>query len=252
MNIESMDQVRRRSLTFGVVFAVLAIFTALEVAIGYLPSLPRSIKLGVLVFLAIVKVTLVLLYFMHLKFDSRIFALPFALGIVLIVPLALIVAFTMNVKPSNAEAVGLSAAGQVIEVKEVSFRIHMAQDQAQAGPVTFHIINGADDMLHEFIIIKTDMSAGELPTNMMGRVDEEAVTIIAAAEDIPPSNSRDITVNLDAGHYVLICNLPGHYLQGMRVDFTVTGTSNEPASTPESIAQPTESPTQMPGATPSP
>ena len=32
----------------------------------------------------------------------------------------------------------------------------------------------------------------------------------------------------------MICNLPGHYEQGMRVDFTVTGTSNEPPSTPES------------------
>jgi uncharacterized cupredoxin-like copper-binding protein len=95
-------------------------------------------------------------------------------------------------------------------------------------------------MLHEFIIIHTDSPASELPTDMTGRVSEDSVTIITAAEDIPPSNSRDITVNLEAGHYVLICNLPGHYMQGMRIDFTVTGTSNEPPSTPESTPQATE------------
>jgi caa(3)-type oxidase subunit IV len=247
--MQTMNREERRSLTFGVVFAVLAIFTLLEIAVGYLPNLPRSLKLAVLIFLAVVKVALVLLYFMHLKFDSRIFALPFALRIVLTIPLALIVGFTMNAKPSNAEPEGLSATGQVIDVKEVSFQIRMSQNNAQTGPVTFHIINGADDMLHEFIIIKTDAPAGDLPTDMMGRVDEDAVTIVTAAEDIPPSNSRNITVNLDAGHYVMICNLPGHYLQGMRVDLTVTGTSNEPPSTPESIPQPTDAPTQEPVAT---
>jgi caa(3)-type oxidase subunit IV len=250
MSMQTMVREERRSLIFGVVFAVLAIFTLLEIAVGYLPNLPRSIKLAVLIFLAVVKVALVLLYFMHLKFDSRLFALPFALGIVLTVPLALIVGFTMNAKPSNAEPEGLIATGQVIDVKEVSFQIRMSQNTAQAGPVTFHVINGADDMLHEFIIVKTDAPAEELPTDMMGRVDEDAVTIITAAEDIPPANSRNLTVNLDAGHYVMICNLPGHYLQGMRVDFTVTGTSNELPSTPESMPQPTGSPTQGPAMTP--
>lgn len=250
MSTQPMEREEPRSLTFGVVFVMLAIFTLLEIAMGYLPNLPGGIKLGVLIFLAVVKVALVLLYFMHLKYDSRIFALPFALGIVLAVPLALVVGFTMNVKPSNPEAVGLSAAGQVINVEEVSFQIHMSQDTARAGPITFHVVNGADDMLHEFIIIQTDASAAELPTDeMTGRVKEEAVTIIAAAEDIPPSNSRDITVNLAAGHYVMVCNLPGHYLQGMRIDFTVTGTSNQPPSTPEEPAA-TEAPTQAPTEAP--
>jgi caa(3)-type oxidase subunit IV len=231
---------QRRSFTFGVVFIVLAVFTALEIAIGYLPSLPHTIKLAVLIFLAVVKVSLVLLYFMHLRFDSKIFALPFGLGLVLIVPIALIIGFTANPEPLHEQESALSATGTVIDVSEVSFQIRMSQTTATAGPITFHIVNGADDMLHEFIIIKTDAPAEELPTNMMGRVDEEAVTIMTAAEDIPPANSRNITVNLGAGHYVMVCNLPGHYLQGMRIDFEVTGTSNEAASTPESPAQPTE------------
>jgi len=29
-------------------------------------------------------------------------------------------------------------------------------------------------------------------------------------------------VTLDAGSYVLICNLPGHYRQGMHSSFTVS------------------------------
>jgi uncharacterized cupredoxin-like copper-binding protein len=30
-----------------------------------------------------------------------------------------------------------------------------------------------------------------------------------------------VTLNLKPGHYSLVCNLPGHYMQGMRADLTV-------------------------------
>ena len=36
-------------------------------------------------------------------------------------------------------------------------------------------------------------------------------------------SSQDLKVNLAAGKYVLICNLPAHYKQGMHTAFTVTG-----------------------------
>jgi caa(3)-type oxidase subunit IV len=244
---------------YEIVFAVLLVFTILEAGTAYLAGLPATIRVGLLVFLAVVKAALVLLYFMHLRFDRRVFALPFVLGVVLIIPLLLIVNLSTNIPPAHAEAAlpqtgapeapGLGATGQVIDVTEVSYGIRMSKTTAQAGPVTFHIVNGADGMLHEFIIIQTDQPASELPTDMSGRVIEDAVTIITAAEDIPPANSRNITVNLGAGHYVMICNLPDHYQQGMRIDFTVTGTNNEPPSTPESTPQP-EQPT--PGGDQSP
>jgi caa(3)-type oxidase subunit IV len=241
-----MNQEQQRSVTFGVIFGILAIFTILEVVVAYLGTLPQGVKIAILVFLAVVKAALVLLFFMHLKFDSRIFALPFALGIVLAIPVALIMTLTMNAVPRNVEAKAVNQVGQVIDVKEVSFQITLSQYSAQAGPVTFHIVNGADDMLHEFLIFETDLKPDELPTDMSGRVQEDALTTLATAEDIPPSHSRDITVNMAAGHYVMICNLPGHYEQGMRVEFNVTGTSNQPPSTPESTAAPTEAPTQAP------
>ncbi len=237
MSTQTVEE--RTTPQYWIVFAVLAIFTALEAGTAYLPTLPLGVKVGILVFLAVVKIALVLLYFMHLKFDSRIFALPFALGVVLVIPLFLIVGLTMNQASitASAEAAAVNTTGQIIDVSEVSFNIHMSQTTAQAGPITFHVVNGADDMLHEFLVIKTDLPAGELPTTMMGRVAEEAVTIVTAAEDIPPSQSRNLSVNLAAGHYVMICNLPGHYLQGMRVDFTVVGNNVGTPSTPEAPAQ---------------
>ncbi len=61
------------------VFWVLAILTAVEIGVTYLP-LPR---IPVLVPLAIIKASLVALFYMHLKFDRRVFSAIFAMGLLM-------------------------------------------------------------------------------------------------------------------------------------------------------------------------
>ena len=78
--------------TYGIVFLVLAVFTAIEVGVSYLPG---SIKVPLLLLLAAIKAGLVLLYFMHLRSDSRVYAAFFVMGLVLIVPLFLIMTLVM-------------------------------------------------------------------------------------------------------------------------------------------------------------
>jgi uncharacterized cupredoxin-like copper-binding protein len=53
--------------------------------------------------------------------------------------------------------------------------------------------------------------------------------VVDEVEDIPSGASEELTVSLEAGNYVLICNiveevngeLEAHYQMGMRVDFEV-------------------------------
>jgi cytochrome c oxidase subunit IV len=61
------------------VFLILVLLTAVEVAVTYLP-IPR---IPVLIPLAIAKASLVALYFMHLKFDQRIFRFVFVAGVLM-------------------------------------------------------------------------------------------------------------------------------------------------------------------------
>ena len=60
----------------------LAIVTAAEVAIYYVPAL-RSALVPILLVFAVIKFAMVALYFMHLRFDSPIFKRFFVTGIVL-------------------------------------------------------------------------------------------------------------------------------------------------------------------------
>jgi len=74
-----------RGRTYVLVFGALAALTALEISVTYLP-IPR---VPVLVPLALVKAGLVALFYMHLKYDKRVFALVFLAGLLMGVGLIL-------------------------------------------------------------------------------------------------------------------------------------------------------------------
>ena len=63
----------------------LAIVTAIEVALSYTQDQLGAAFLPGLLILMAVKFFMVLLYFMHLKFDSKLFSLMFYIGLVLAV-----------------------------------------------------------------------------------------------------------------------------------------------------------------------
>ena len=122
--------------------------------------------------------------------------------------------------PSPCGDIPSSAGG--IEVTERDFEIEPASTSTSAGTVTFDIQNEGPQT-HEFVIFKTDLDPADLPTNDDGTVNEEGegVEHIDEVEDITACTSQPLAVDLEAGSYVLICYLPGHYASGMHTAFTV-------------------------------
>lgn len=117
----------------------------------------------------------------------------------------------------------LTACGpQVINVGESQdFHMTLSATSANAGEITFHVTNNATDMVHEFVIVKTDLAVDKLPLGDDGNVDEDKINHLDEVEDIAPGESKDLKITLEPGHYVFMCNLPAHYVQGMRAEFTV-------------------------------
>ena len=61
------------------VFIALAVLTALEIGVTYTP-LPR---IPILIPLALIKAALVVMFYMHLKFDKRVYTLIFGAGLLM-------------------------------------------------------------------------------------------------------------------------------------------------------------------------
>jgi uncharacterized cupredoxin-like copper-binding protein len=67
-------------------------------------------------------------------------------------------------------------------------------------------------------VLKTPTAAADLPVKA-GRASEAGN--IGETGDLRPGATKSVVIQLPAGHYALICNLPGHYLAGQHTDFTV-------------------------------
>jgi uncharacterized cupredoxin-like copper-binding protein len=124
--------------------------------------------------------------------------------------------------PTTAPA-GTSPAS--VQATETEFKIDLSAVKAAPGPVAFHVKNGGT-IVHEFVVMRTDLAADKLPmASGAPEVNEDApgLTAVDEIEDIAVGASADLSVTLQAGHYVVLCNLPGHYAGGMHADFTVGG-----------------------------
>ena len=107
------------------------------------------------------------------------------------------------------------------------FAIDPESTSAPAGEVTFDVYNPTQEHQHEFVVIRTDLAPDALPTTGDGSVDEsgDGIEVVDELEAISGGDSKQLTVDLEPGSYVLICNLvkdgTSHYQEGMRTAFTV-------------------------------
>jgi cytochrome c oxidase subunit 4 len=74
---------------------VLGVLTAIEVAIYYF-NIPRNLFVVMLITLSAVKFSAVVMWFMHLRFDSRIFTTAFVTGLVLAAAVFTVVLVTLG------------------------------------------------------------------------------------------------------------------------------------------------------------
>jgi uncharacterized cupredoxin-like copper-binding protein len=114
-----------------------------------------------------------------------------------------------------AAPAALATPGKVgVALKE--FTLKPTPTEAPAGRVTFNVRNNGA-VPHEFVVLKTDKPAGSL---LKGAEADEAGNV-GEIGDVQPGAAKKLVLKLKAGHYALICNLPGHYRAGQHADFTV-------------------------------
>ena len=121
------------------------------------------------------------------------------------------------------------AGAAEVEIGLGEWAISASPASVAAGEVYFLVTNrGAD--AHEFVVVRTDTAPDELPV-VDGLVPEDEVDVPGEIEGIAPGSQASITLDLEPGNYVLICNLneyeadedewESHYLLGMAAHFIV-------------------------------
>ena len=91
-----------------------------------------------------------------------------------------------------------------------------------AGEVTFTAYNRSADLVHEMIVLKLADPHAPLPyVSSDFKVNEDAAGHLGEVSELDPGKSGSLTLKLDPGTYMLLCNVPGHYMAGMWTTITV-------------------------------
>lgn len=110
------------------------------------------------------------------------------------------------------------AKGQIrADMREYAMGLTSAE--VRAGAVTF-IARNAGSTAHDLHVIKTDLAADRLPIDTQTQKAKEDGKV-GGVDQIAPGKSQNLRLELPAGSYVVICNVPTHYQLGMRSALTV-------------------------------
>lgn len=130
---------------------------------------------------------------------------------------------------------GSAGADSSAAVSLAEFSVASTPATVEAGEVTFTVDN-AGGFGHELLVIRTDLDPGALPATD-GEADESQLEVVGRIDTFAAGESRELTVDLAAGNYALICNIAfpgstGHYGRGMFTTFTVGAAAQTTQVTP--------------------
>ena len=114
---------------------------------------------------------------------------------------------------SKSPSLGLGMNG---DMKMAKMAININPNAVPRGAVRFNVTNLASALVHEVIIARiTDPNQKLAYDESEARVTDDALQTLGSINEIDPSKSASLTIDLRPGKYLLYCNLPGHFMAGM-------------------------------------
>jgi uncharacterized cupredoxin-like copper-binding protein len=118
------------------------------------------------------------------------------------------------------QVVGIKLQDSTVDPAIAHMRIELDRDTVRPGRVTLQAVNESKTLTHEVLVVR---DAGKsLPfDSKQERVAEKRIHSLGEISDLAPGKSGKLTLDLRPGTYLLFCNEPGHYQDGMQAKLTV-------------------------------
>lgn len=110
-----------------------------------------------------------------------------------------------------------------LDLTKAAMGIKVDVAKAPAGVVSFKVTNSSKEMTHEMVVLKLAQPGAPLPYDAAQKtVDEQKAGYKGEVENLDAGKAGSVTLALQPGQYLLICNEPGHFAAGMWTSFEVT------------------------------
>jgi uncharacterized cupredoxin-like copper-binding protein len=119
----------------------------------------------------------------------------------------------------GTQSAGAASGATAVTATLTDKAIQLDQVSGAAGTVIFKVVN-AGTVVHSLILLRTDVPHDKISPDPKdaSRVDQGG--LLRETGQIPVGQSKEFSVKLAAGTYVLVCNEPAHYAIGMHAPFT--------------------------------
>jgi uncharacterized cupredoxin-like copper-binding protein len=119
-----------------------------------------------------------------------------------------------------ATDLGMNMSGH--DMSKATMGVRAIPAAVKAGEVTFEVTNNSSETIHEMIVVPVHDTKSPLPYNdAESRVNEDAAGHLGEVSELDPGKAGALRLHLKPGKYVLFCNIPGHFANGMWAELTV-------------------------------
>ena len=121
--------------------------------------------------------------------------------------------------PDDAHPMGFGTKGADMAMAMLGVKADV--DTVPAGNVTFNVTNGSKDIVHEMLVSPLPADSNLPYVAADYKVDEEAAGHLGEVAELDPGKTGSLTLDLKPGKYILFCNIPAHFMNGMWTVITV-------------------------------
>ena len=108
------------------------------------------------------------------------------------------------------------------DMSKANMGMTVTRKSAPAGVITFRVTNDSKEMVHELVVVRYPAPGKTMPySDSDMKVNEDAAGHMGEVSELEPGKGGSVSITMKPGHYLLVCNIPGHYKAGMWAEFTV-------------------------------
>lgn len=113
-----------------------------------------------------------------------------------------------------------SAAATTLTLTRDDKTITLDRTTVPAGVVTFKAVNNGT-IVHALVLLKTDLAHDKIPADAKDGSKPQLAGLLRDWGQLQAGQTKDFSVKLEPGSYVLVCTEPAHYIVGMHAGLGV-------------------------------
>lgn len=104
---------------------------------------------------------------------------------------------------------------------ESTMGVRLSTSTAKAGNVTFKVKNSSAETVHELLVFPYTAGRNFPYDDKVAKINEDKAGSLGEVSETEPGKTGELKLSLKPGKYVLLCNVPGHFANGMWSVLTV-------------------------------